>query len=117
VFGPCANPVGHGHNYVLDVTVSGGIDPRTGFSVNLGWLDELLRREVTDRMDHQHLNHALAEFAEGGHIPTCENILALLWPRLERGLPPGARLIRLRLHEDPNLYVDYFGDRADSPTR
>lgn len=109
VFGACANPVGHGHNYTLEVSVRGVIDAATGFSVDLGALDALLQREVVQRLDHQHINHAVDVFAEGGRIPTCENILAWLWPRLEEGLPPGATLVRLRLHEDAFLSVDYTG--------
>jgi 6-pyruvoyltetrahydropterin/6-carboxytetrahydropterin synthase len=109
VFGPCSNPHGHGHNYVLEVTVQGSIDPVTGYSVDLGELDTLLRREVTAPLDHQHLNHAVPEFREGGRIPTCENILSWLWPRIAGGLPAAVRLIRLRLHEEPALRVDYYG--------
>lgn len=116
VFGACSNPHGHGHNYLLEVTVRGSIDPATGYSIDLGALDTLLRNEVAVPLDHQHLNHAVAEFREGGRIPTCENILAWLWPRLAAGLPADARLVRLRLHEDPSFRVDYYGGgpaRAD----
>lgn len=113
-FGACSNPHGHGHNYVLEVRVQGDIDAQTGFAVDLGALDALLQREVVGRLDHQHLNHAVAEFAPGAAIPTCENITAWLWPRIEQGLPQGARLVRLRLREDENLYVDYTGP---SPAR
>jgi 6-pyruvoyltetrahydropterin/6-carboxytetrahydropterin synthase len=109
VFGACANPYGHGHNYVLEVTVSGAIDERTGFSVDLGALDELLDREVTRVFDHQHINHAIPDFAEGKLIPTTENILAWLWPRLNAGIPAGATLQHLRLHEDDTFFVDYSG--------
>jgi len=109
VFGACANPHGHGHNYLLEVTVVGEIDRQTGFSVDLSALDEVLKREVIDVFDHQHLNHAVPEFAEGAAIPTTENILAYCWPRISGGLPPGVRLQRLRLHEDPTFHVDYFG--------
>lgn len=109
VFGACNNPVGHGHNYVLEVTVAGEIAPDTGFSVDLAALDALLTREVTEPLDHQHLNHAVDEFRAGGLIPTSENILAWLWPRLSAGLPTGVRLHRLRLHEDARLSVDYYG--------
>jgi 6-pyruvoyltetrahydropterin/6-carboxytetrahydropterin synthase len=109
VFGACANLHGHGHNYRLDVTVQGMIDDRTGFAVDLAALDDLLAREVTDRLDHQHLNHAVEAFGPGGMIPTCENVARWLWPRLADGLPPGVRLVRLRLHEDDSLYADYYG--------
>ncbi len=110
VFGPCANPYGHGHNYLLEVTVEGDIDPSTGFSVDLALLDRILEQQVRAPLDHQHLNHALPEFAPGADIPTSENILALLWPRIGQGLEGSeARLVRLRLHEEDGFYVDYFG--------
>jgi 6-pyruvoyltetrahydropterin/6-carboxytetrahydropterin synthase len=109
VFGACANPVGHGHTYVLEVTVRGSIDPETGFSADLAALDALLRQEVMERLDHQHLNHVVEEFREGGAIPTTENILAHLWPRIAGGLAAGAELRRLRLREEPGFHVDYFG--------
>jgi 6-pyruvoyltetrahydropterin/6-carboxytetrahydropterin synthase len=112
VFGPCSNPHGHGHNYVLHATVRGEIDPLTGFSADLAALDAVLRAEVLEPLDHQHLNHVVPEFAPGARVPTSENILVLLWPRIERGLPDRVRLVRLRLEEEPGLVVDYFGDPA-----
>jgi 6-pyruvoyltetrahydropterin/6-carboxytetrahydropterin synthase len=106
-FGPCANPHGHGHDYLLEVTVEGEVDPLTGFAVDLGLLDRVLR-EVLEPLDHQHLNHVVPEFAPGGAIPTTENILLLLWPRIAPRLAP-ARLLRLRLHENRDFFVDYVG--------
>jgi 6-pyruvoyltetrahydropterin/6-carboxytetrahydropterin synthase len=112
-FGPCANPHGHGHNYLLEVSVEGAIDPLTGYSVDLGALDELLRREVLVPLDHQHLNHAVPAFAPGALIPTTENIVAWIWERIEPHLPEGVRLVSLRLHENEEFFVDYAGpDRA-----
>ena len=108
-FGPCANPHGHGHGYLLEVTVAGEIDPETGFSVDLGALDAVLREKVLEPLDHQHLNHVVPEFAPGGRIPTTENILVLLWGRIAPRLGE-ARLLRLRLHEEETFYVDYFGE-------
>jgi 6-pyruvoyltetrahydropterin/6-carboxytetrahydropterin synthase len=108
VFGPCSNPHGHGHNYLLEVTVEGAVDPLTGFCVNLGALDAVLREEVVERLDHQHLNHAVPEFAPGGLVPTTENILLLLWARVAPRLQ-GARLVRMRLHENEEFFVDYTG--------
>jgi 6-pyruvoyltetrahydropterin/6-carboxytetrahydropterin synthase len=93
----------------LEVTVAGEIQPETGFSVDLARLDRLLEKEVVQVLDHQHINHVVEEFRYGGLIPTCENILAYLWPRLQAGLAAPARLYRLRLYEDPTLFVDYFG--------
>ena len=109
VFGACANPVGHGHNYVLEATVSGDIDDLTGFSVDLEALDRLLQAEVLQPLDHQHLNHVIPAFVDGGAIPTSENILVYLWPRLSAGLPDGVTLHRLRLREEPGFHVDYYG--------
>lgn len=114
VFGPCANPHGHGHNYLLEVTVRGEIDPRTGYSVDMPALDALLRREVVEPFDHRHINHAVDAFGPGGQIPTTENLLAYLWPRVSDGLPEGVTLCRLRLHEDETFYVDYHGDDSDA---
>lgn len=108
VFGPCSNPHGHGHNYLLEAMVAGDPDRETGFSVDLGVLDGVLREEVVERWDHQHLNHAVPEFGPGGMIPTTENLLLLLWERIAPRVAP-ARLVRLRLHEDVDLHVDYFG--------
>lgn len=112
-FGPCANPHGHGHDYLLEVTVEGEVDPITGFSVDLGALDALLQAQVVAPLDHQHLNFVVADFAEGGLIPTTENILLVIWNTLEVAFPgalPDARLVRLRLHENRDFYVDYAGE-------
>jgi len=109
VFGACNNPAGHGHNYVLDVTVCAPIAADTGFSVDLGSLDAILEEEVKGPLDHQHINHAIAEFADGGLIPTCENVVAWIWARIVGRMPDGVALHRLRLHEDDRLSVDYFG--------
>ena len=109
VFGACSNPHGHGHNYRLEVTVRAGIDEVTGFSADLAALDRILAEEVVRPLDHQHLNHAVEDFAEGGAIPTCENILRWLWPRIGSRLAARAQLHSLRLHEDDHLYVEYFG--------
>lgn len=109
VFGACSNPHGHGHNYLLEVTVRGEIDHDTGFIVDLALLDQLLHEEVVERLDHQHINHRIEEFAFGGAIPTTENLVAYLWPRIESRIPAPARLHRLRLYEDATLFADYFG--------
>lgn len=110
-FGSCARPHGHGHNYTLEVMVAGEPHPDTGFSVNLAALDELLRAEVHDRLDHRHLNHDVATFREGGKIPTTENLLIFLWGLLEPRIQD-ARLVRLRLREDVDLWADYYGPAA-----
>jgi 6-pyruvoyltetrahydropterin/6-carboxytetrahydropterin synthase len=110
VFGKCANLPGHGHNYRLYVTVSGEVDPATGFVVDLGELDAAVHAAVVDRLDHRHVNHALAEFADGALIPSGENLVQWIRDRLEEALPPEARLVRLRLEEDEDLAAEWLPD-------
>lgn len=112
VFGACANPHGHGHNYLLEATFEGEVDGLSGFAVDLGAVDTLLEREVRAPLDHRHLNHDVEAFAPGGLTPTSENVLIWLWPRLAAGGPEGARLVRLRLHEDDTFFVDYRGPES-----
>ena len=106
-FGKCANLNGHGHNYTLEVTVKGEIDPVTGFVVDLKELKNILNREVVDAMDHRHLNKEVPEFAT--RIPTSENIAVAIWQRLDQRLNV-AKLHRVRLYELPDLFVDYYGE-------
>jgi 6-pyruvoyltetrahydropterin/6-carboxytetrahydropterin synthase len=109
-FGKCANLPGHGHNYRLFVTVTGEVDPQTGFLVDLMALDAAVRERVLEPLDHQHLNAAVAEFGEDGTIPSSENVI--LWIQRELaagGLPAGARLVRLRLEEDEDLAAEWVG--------
>ena len=110
IFGACANPYGHGHNYILEVTVSAAIDSQTGFSANLPALDEVLQSEIVNVLDHQHINHAIPEFGEGKLIPTSENIARYCWDRIRASLDPAMKLERVRLREDDTFYVDYRGD-------
>jgi 6-pyruvoyltetrahydropterin/6-carboxytetrahydropterin synthase len=107
-FGACSNPHGHGHNYLLEVTVAGTPDPLTGFAADLGALDAALRDAVVAPLDHQHLNPAVVDFHPGGLVPTTENILIWIWEHLSPRLTD-ARLVRLRLREDTDLFVDYYG--------
>jgi len=97
VFGACVND--HGHNYVIEVTVSGPVDAETGMVVNLKHVDSILRREFIDAVDHRHLNRDV-DFLTG-IIPTAENIAQAAFQRLAPHLQP-ARLIRLRLVESEN---------------
>jgi 6-pyruvoyltetrahydropterin/6-carboxytetrahydropterin synthase len=114
VFGKCANRQGHGHNYTLEVTVEGAVDPVSGFVVDLKLLKEIMEREVVSVYDHRHLNHEVPEFiatATSATIPTTENIAIAIWRRLA-GKIPGAKLHRVRVYETPDLFADYFGEGA-----
>lgn len=106
-FGKCANLPGHGHNYRLFVTVRGPLDPRTSFVIDLGALDSLVHGEVVDRLDHQHLNAILPEFAPGRLIPSSESLLQWIRGKLGEGLPQGVDLVRLRLEEDEDLAAEW----------
>ena len=107
VFGKCANRNGHGHNYTLEVTVAGEIDPVTGFVVDLKELKAILEREVVGVYDHRHLNLEISEFKTV--IPTTENIAVAVWRRLE-GKIPHAKLRRVRVYEMADLFADFYGE-------
>ena len=98
--------VPHGHNYVLEVTVRGTVEPTTGMVMDLGELKRLVGDAVVSRFDHADLNRD-AVFASGA-IPTTENLVRAIWDLLVPKLG-GERLHRLRLWEDPTFYVEYFG--------
>jgi 6-pyruvoyltetrahydropterin/6-carboxytetrahydropterin synthase len=111
VFGACNNPFGHGHNYEVEVTVEGEVDPDTGMVMNLREIDAILNAEVISRLDHRHLNEELPEWRD--KVPTTENLAASIWERLEPRLArPNARLQRIRVYESPDIYADCFGDHA-----
>ncbi len=107
IFGKCNNPNGHGHNYTLEVTVKGSVDPKTGFVVDLKALKEIMNNEVVDAMDHRYLNKELPEFAD--LMPTTENIAVAAWKRLEPKLNV-AKLHRVRVYETPDLWADFYGE-------
>jgi 6-pyruvoyltetrahydropterin/6-carboxytetrahydropterin synthase len=109
LFGKCNNPHGHGHNYTLEVTVKGEVDPRSGFVVDLKQLKEIMHREVLDAMDHRFLNKEVPEFLT--QIPTTENLAIACWQRLESKLQT-ARLHRVRVYETPDLFVDFYGEES-----
>ena len=109
VFGKCNNQHGHGHNYTLEVTVAGEPDPITGMVLDLKELKEILEREVMQRMDHRFLNYEVAELK--GQIPTCENIVRVIWDLLEPKIKQG-RLHRVRLYESGDLFADCYRNGA-----
>ena len=109
LFGKCSNRNGHGHNYTLEVTVAGEIDPVTGFVVDLKLLKDILEREVVGVYDHRHLNHEILDFK--GIMPTTENVAIAIWKRLD-GKIPNARLFRVRVYEMADLFADFYGEFA-----
>lgn len=107
IFGKCNNPHGHGHNYTLEVTVKGEVDPRSGFVVDLKQLKEILNREVIEALDHRFLNQEVPEFQKT--IPTTENLAIAIWQRLQ-GKMTVAQLHRVRVYETHDLFVDFYGE-------
>lgn len=108
-FGMAANPHGHGHNYIVEVSLEGKPDPVTGMVFDLKELKEILNREILGPYDHRFLNHEVPPFDRV--IPTAENIARDIWCRLEPHLNAGGRRLHtVRLYETPDLYVEYFGE-------
>lgn len=108
VFGACNNEHGHGHNYLLEVTVAGEVDARTGMVVNLYDLKKVLE-QVLEEFDHKNLNLDTPYFTD--RIPTTENIALILWRILAR-YPAIGRLERIRLFEDEDLFAEITGEIA-----
>lgn len=109
VFGPCANPRWHGHNYVLEVTVAGVPDPETGYVMNLVDLKEILNEAILIPCDHRNLNDEVAFLK--GVIPTTENLVIAFWNELQPRLKTG-RLHCVRLFETPRNFAEYRGPDA-----
>ena len=104
VYGKCANPAGHGHNYVLDVSVRGALNPESGRVVPIEHLDRVVREKVLKPLDHRWLDRELLEFAH--EVPTAENIARFAWDHLKGEISP-ATLHRIRLEETENNSVEY----------
>jgi 6-pyruvoyltetrahydropterin/6-carboxytetrahydropterin synthase len=108
IFGECSNPHWHGHNYEMDVTVAGPVDPETGYVLDLKILKDLLQDRVVSDLDHRNLNLQVP-WLEGLN-PTTENLVVAIWNRIADRLPEGLRLERVVLWETPRNYVEYRGD-------
>ncbi len=106
-FGACARPNYHGHSYVCDVTVTGTVDAVTGFIVDLPLLDLALQREVRDRFDHANINLDVAPFADGGLVPTGENLARFICERVQSAVGGATRVVRVRVAEDETLSATY----------
>jgi len=108
VFGKCSNPNWHGHNYELFVTVSGEIDPDTGFLVNLKELSKLIRQRIIEKIDHKNINLEV-EFMQG-RMASTENLAVAIWEQLEKPIRElGSTLHSIKIYESENNYVAYFG--------
>jgi len=106
IFGKCNNPNYHGHNYALEVHLTGPIDPETGYVMDMKILRDLIKEEVTDRFDHRNLNLDVPDFT---HLnPTAENIAVVIWNRLHKRLNQTFKL-RIRLYETERNFVEYSG--------
>ena len=103
----CANPRGHGHNYVLEVTVQGVPDERTGMVLNLTDLKKAMNEQVVKWVDHKHLNYDVPWLE--GCIPTTEVLVIKFWERLAESLPTGM-LYEVKLHETENNVARYRGE-------
>jgi 6-pyruvoyltetrahydropterin/6-carboxytetrahydropterin synthase len=108
VFGKCANPFGHGHNYILEVSVSGDVDPATGMIANLADLDNFVEREVIEVFDHHSMNEDVAAFRDV--VPTTENLCIEIFERLKNF--PSAKLERVRVQETSNNSFEYAGENG-----
>jgi 6-pyruvoyltetrahydropterin/6-carboxytetrahydropterin synthase len=106
LYGKCNNPYGHGHNYVVEVTVTGPVDPATGMIANLGELDPFVQREVIEPFDQRYLNEEVAEFQAS--VPTTENVAREIYRRLLKF--PAARLERVRIEETSKNSFEYAGE-------
>jgi len=109
VFGLCANPNYHGHNYELIVKLTGEPDPESGYLFDLKILKEIIQDEIENRFDHKNLNLDTQEFKE--LIPTAENICIIIWDILRKKIDPKLKL-HVTLYETPNNYVEYEGNNG-----
>ena len=107
LFGKCNNPNWHGHNYVLEVSVRGAVEQKTGYVLDLAKLKEIVGREVIEKVDHRNLN--LDVDFMSGIIPTTENLAVGIWRILVRAIAP-AQLVLIRLWESENNRVEYAGE-------
>lgn len=109
VFGGCANPNWHGHNYTLYVTVKGEISKETGFVVDLKVLSQLIRKYIIEKVDHKNFNLDVPFMK--GILPSTENIAKAFWDELSKPMANmDCKLHSIRLHETENNYAEYFGD-------
>ena len=107
IYGKCSNPNWHGHNYTLEVTIAGEINPETGYVIDIKMLKEIIIKNIIDKVDHKNLNLE-TDFMKG-IIPTAENIAAAIWRQLVNKIP-GGKLYSVKLYETENNYFEYRGE-------
>jgi 6-pyruvoyltetrahydropterin/6-carboxytetrahydropterin synthase len=107
IYDKCANPNGHGHNYVMEVTIRGMLDPHTGMVMNLTDIKQITDEQVIKWVDHRHLNYDVPWLE--GVIPTAEVLAIKFWERLEQGFPKG-QLYEVKLYETENNSASYRGE-------
>jgi 6-pyruvoyltetrahydropterin/6-carboxytetrahydropterin synthase len=108
VFGKCNNPNFHGHNYELIASVTGPIDPETGYVMDVKFLSDIIKEEVENQMDHKNLNLDVPEFKELN--PTAENIVVVIWNKMRKRIPAALDL-EVVLYETPRNFVTYKGEK------
>ena len=109
IYDKCANAYGHGHNYILEVTIHGRPDPRTGMALNLTAMKQIVHEQIIDWVDHKHLNHDVPWLE--GVIPTTEMLVVKFWERLVCAFPEGL-LYDVTLHETENNSASYRGEMS-----
>ena len=114
IFDKCNNPMGHGHNYTIEVTVAGIPDPLTGYVIDLKKLALLIDELILVKVDHKHLNYDVPELK--GIIPTAENIAVIFWQILEPKISDG-KLHSIKVFESENNFVEYLGEPVENIVR
>lgn len=110
VFGKCSNKNWHGHNFELFVTVKGVPNPDTGFVINLKVLSSILKKEIVDVLDHRNLNLDVPFLK--GVMPSIENVVIKIWEQIESQIKvAGGELVKIKLVETENNFVEYFGGK------
>ncbi|MEI6091665.1 MAG: 6-carboxytetrahydropterin synthase [bacterium] len=109
LFDKCSNPSGHGHNYTLEVTVTGDVQEKSGYVIDMKKLKHIIKNEIIDKVDHTNLNIDV-DFLIGVN-PTVENLVLSFWKMLENKIPTG-KLYKIRLYETDSSFVDYYGNKS-----
>lgn len=107
VFGKCANKNWHGHNFELIITVKGSPNEETGFVMDLKKLSQIIKEEVTEKLDHKNLNLDVPELSNV--LPSIENMAVLIWDKVQKRLPAEVSMHKVHLRETNNNFVEYFG--------